>query len=453
MTWTGKKVLIVGLGKSGKAAAVELARLGAEVIACDKKSINMAELKDLSEAGIELVLGRYPDLESIKPDLVITSPGVPSDESPLAIAKKMGIPVWSELEMAFRFLERQTKVAAITGTNGKTTTTSLCGYILQRANLPVVVGGNIGTPLVKAVKDIQPNSYVVTEVSSFMLENIASFHPRVSVILNITPDHLDRHGNMDNYVKAKENIMAFQDPQDFVVLNYDDPLTRNLAKRAKPQVLFFSLNEKLDKGAYLKEGVVCCNLGNGEIKLCHYEELSLKGSHNVQNVMAASLVALALGVNPSDLIEALKTFPGVSHRLELVEDINGVIYINDSKGTNPEATIKALEAYDNPIILIAGGRNKGSDFTKLAQKMVGRVKYLILIGEATGDLELAAKSVGIKDIYRAPDFNSTVLKAAKVAEPGDVVMLSPACASWDMFKSYEERGDLFKKLVAQLPKD
>ncbi|WP_338834529.1 UDP-N-acetylmuramoylalanine--D-glutamate ligase [Moorella humiferrea] len=450
MSWDGKKILVVGLGKSGRAAAAVLARLGARVTACDRQLINEDEIRDLIQNGVELVLGGYPEVAALGPHLVITSPGVPAWEPPLAEARRQGIPVWSELELAYRMLPPGVRIAAITGTNGKTTTTALCGRILQDAGLPVVVGGNIGTPLVEEIPAIVPKGYVVCEVSSFQLEAVTSFRPRVAVILNITPDHLDRHGDMDGYIAAKARLMAFQEPDDFAVLNYDDDATRSLAARTKARVLFFSRRRQVEPGAYLKEGVLCVNLGGGEVRLCHRTELALKGDHNLENCLAASLVALSLGVEPGQLTATLKTFPGVPHRLERVAEINGVLYINDSKGTNPEATMKAIDAYPNPLILIAGGRNKGSDFTAMAEKMTGRVKFLVLVGEAAGELEQAARRAGIENIYRAQSFEDAVLGAVRQAVPGDIVMLSPACASWDMFKNYEERGELFKTIVREL---
>lgn len=451
MSWQGKSILVVGLGRSGRAAAAELTRLGARVTACDRQPLEGEELAALSRAGVNLILGSYPEIGKWRPELVITSPGVPSGEPPLVEARKMGIPIWSELELAYRLLPPEVKVIAITGTNGKTTTTSLCGRILQEAGLPAVVGGNIGIPLVKELQDIKPGSYVVCEVSSFQLETITSFHPRVAAILNITPDHLDRHGSLENYIAAKEQVMAYQEGDDFVVLNYDDPLTRAMASRARARVLFFSRQERPPLGAWLEEGAIYYNVGTGApARLCLSEELSLKGNHNLENSMAAALVALALGVEAEQLRQTLKTFPAVPHRLEPVAEINGVHYINDSKGTNPEATMKALEAYPNPLVLIAGGRNKGSDFTLLAQQMVGRVKHLVLVGEAAPELEEAARKAGLTSIYRARDFAVAVREASRAAAPGDIVMLSPACASWDMFKNYEERGDTFKALVLKM---
>jgi UDP-N-acetylmuramoylalanine--D-glutamate ligase len=367
MSWQSKKVLIVGLGRSGCAAAAAMVRLGAAVTACDREPVKGKEIEALRQAGVEVITGRYPDIASLAPELVVTSPGVPAWEPPLEQARQLGIPVWSELELAYRLLPAGVKIAAITGTNGKTTTTSLCGRIFKEAGLPVVVGGNIGIPLVKETGEVQPGGYIVCEVSSFQLEAVTSFRPQVAVVLNVTPDHLDRHGNLEGYLAAKRRILAFQEADDFAVLNYDDPLSRDLAAAAKAQVLFFSRQQPLERGAFLRDDVLYGNLNGVDIRLCHREELSLKGNHNLENCLAASLVALALGVRPQSLVATLKTFPGVPHRLERVAEVNGVLYINDSKGTNPEATMKAIESYPNPLILIAGGRNKGSDFTLLAR--------------------------------------------------------------------------------------
>jgi len=450
MYWQGKKVLVVGLGKSGIAAAAELARRGAVVTACDRENLAGNELVGLKQAGVELVLGRYPEVALIKPQLVVASPGVPPWKPLLVKARELDIPIWGELELAYRLMPPVVKMVAITGTNGKTTTTALCGKIFKDAGLPTVIGGNIGVPLVKGTGAVVPGSYIICEVSSFQLETIDSFHPRTAVVLNITPDHLDRHGNLANYVAIKEKITANQEPEDYIILNYDDPLVRNMAARTRAEVLFFSCHERLEKGAYLVDGVICCNMGTEEVKICHREELLLKGSHNLENCLAASLAALVMGVPVAQLSATLKKFSGLPHRLEPVAEINGVLYINDSKGTNPEASIKALTAYPNPLVLIAGGRKKGNDFTLLARQMVGRVKYLILLGEAARELEWAARAAGIEDIYRATDFRAAVMEAARVASPGDIVMLSPACTSWDMFKNYEERGNLFKSLVYEL---
>ncbi|MBC7323878.1 MAG: UDP-N-acetylmuramoyl-L-alanine--D-glutamate ligase, partial [Moorella sp. (in: Bacteria)] len=260
MSWQGKKVLVIGLGKSGLAAAAELARLGAVVTACDRERISGDRIKALAGKGINLVLGRYPEVPLLQPQLVVTSPGVPPGEPPLLQARQLAIPVWSELELAYRLLPAGVKIAAVTGTNGKTTTTALCGQIFRDAGLPVVVGGNIGIPLVEEIREVKPGGYVVCEVSSFQLEAVTSFRPRVAAVLNITPDHLDRHGDLDSYIAAKSRILAFQEEDDFAILNYDDPCTRALARGARGRVLFFSRQQRPERGAFLKEGVICCNL-------------------------------------------------------------------------------------------------------------------------------------------------------------------------------------------------
>lgn len=450
MNWPGCKVLVVGLGKSGIAAASILAGLGARVIACDKAVKSPTELQELHDKSVELILGSYPSVAELKPDLVVTSPGVPSWEPPLKEARQLGIPLWGELELAYRLLPTGSTVVGITGTNGKTTTTALTGQMLKDAGYPVVVAGNIGTPLVAEVVKAQSGQYFVCEVSSFQLETTEVFRCQVAAILNITPDHLDRHGTFEEYVNVKARLLTRQQGEDFSVLNFDDPVVRDLKDRAKAQVIFFSRQRKVDKGAFVEEGWLYLDLGDGARPLCRVEELSLKGAHNLENSLAAAAVAGILGVPPSRLAHTLRSFPGVPHRLELVAEIKGVKYINDSKGTNPEATIKALDAYPHPLILIAGGKNKGSDFSLLAQKMRERVKHLILLGEAAPALKRAAEDAGVGSIFMVPDLQEAVFKAHSLAETGDIVLLSPACASWDMFKNYEERGNLFKSLVRSL---
>ncbi len=450
MNWQGKKVLVVGLGKSGRAAAVELSRLGALVTACDHQPLTEDRLENLKQAGVKLFLGGYPAVSSINPQLLITSPGVPPEEPPLVAAQKLAIPIWGELELAYRLMPSDVKIVAITGTNGKTTTTALCGRMFKNAGLVTIIAGNIGIPLVKKAKEIAPGNYIICEVSSFQLETASFFHPQVAIILNITPDHLDRHGSLGAYIAAKEKLIARQGAKDYTILNYDDPILKKIASRSKGQVLFFSRRQPLEQGAYLLGGNIYVNLGDREIRLCHQEELALKGKHNLENCLAASLGAAVMGVPATQIVRTLKDFSGLPHRLEAVAKIKDVLYINDSKGTNPEASIMAIDSYPNPLVLIAGGRKKGSEFTHLAHKMLGRVKHLILLGEAAGEIETEARAAGIKSIYQAGNMEEAVTEAAKVADPGDIVMLSPACTSWDMFESYEQRGEIFKNLVLGL---
>ncbi|MCG0276988.1 MAG: UDP-N-acetylmuramoyl-L-alanine--D-glutamate ligase [Thermanaeromonas sp.] len=450
MEWHSKRVLVVGLGKSGMAASRVLAGLGAKVCACDKDVKSEEEIRPLKELGVTVFVGGYPEVGEVCPDLVVASPGVPLEEPPLKAARQAGISIWGELELAFRLLPAGVKIIAITGTNGKTTTTALAGQVLKDAGYPVVVAGNIGVPLIEKVGEAFPGQYFVLEVSSFQLETVETFHPNVAVILNITPDHLDRHGSFSEYVKAKARLLSLQGPEDFAVLNYDDLNTRNLEKQVKGHLVYFSHREPLSLGCFVKDGVICLDLGNGVHPICRVEELALKGVHNLENSLAAAAIGGILGISPSTLSYTLKTFPGVPHRLEPVACVDGVLYVNDSKGTNPEATIKAIEAYSEPLILIAGGKNKGSDFSFLAQKMVGRVKHLILLGEAAPAIRQAAQKAGLTSIFMVRDLGEAVERARELASPGDVVLLSPACASWDMFRNYEERGNLFKTLVRSL---
>ena len=446
----GKKVLVIGLGKSGLAASRVLREKGASVTACDIRTAEElgSVVKRMGNRGIEVVAGGYPPVKKDNTDLVVTSPGIPRTVLPLVEAEQQGIPVWGELELAYRF--SPAPFIGITGTNGKTTTTALVGEILKYARFPSIVGGNIGLPLVEEVVRLNADYVVVAEVSSFQLESIDKFRTRIAAVLNITPDHLDRHYSMERYVDAKARILENQQPEDYVILNYDDMLTRMLATQAKAQVIYFSRQQQLNKGVYVKNGEVIVNLANQEIPIIPVADILIPGAHNLENVLAAVACAWVLGVCPEYIARVLREFPGVPHRLEFVRELEGVQYINDSKGTNPDAAIKALDAYPNPLILIAGGKNKGSDFTEFGAKIKERVRCLILVGQAATDIREAVENTGFREICQTITFKEAVLTAHRLARPGDVVLLSPACASWDMFNSYEERGDLFKKLVHSL---
>ncbi|HHP51686.1 MAG TPA: UDP-N-acetylmuramoyl-L-alanine--D-glutamate ligase [Moorella mulderi] len=450
MEWKEQRVLVVGLGKSGKAASLALRARRAQVWACDRRELDLEEKEGLREAGVKVFSGGYPSWEEINPTLVVVSPGVPLSEPPLKEARERGVPVWGELELAYRLLPPGVQLAAITGTNGKTTTTALCFHLFQRAGLPAVLGGNIGIPLTGTVDQTGEGGWVICEASSFQLETVVDFSPRVTVILNITPDHLDRHGNFASYVAAKARLITRQDPEDYAVLNINDPVVRSLAPLTRARVLYFSLEDCQEAAAFVRGGGLYLRTEEGEKFLCHREELILPGRHNLENYLAAALVAWVGGIPLEVIAEELKTFPGVPHRLEKVREIGGVLYVNDSKGTNPQATIRALESFSRPIVLLAGGRNKGGDFQDLARHMKGRVKCLVLMGEAAPLLAKAAAKAGMGPVFHVRDLREAVLKAAEVASPGDVVLLSPACASWDMFANYEERGDLFKQFVIEL---
>lgn len=450
MNLKGKKVLVVGAGKSGLAVSRFLASKGAAAVLADANNPAYpgGELEQLAAEGVELSLGSYPEVERGSFDLVVMSPGVSLTVEPARAAMKNGIPVTGELELAYHFTKAP--IVAITGTNGKTTTTTLIGEIFKNAGKNTLVGGNIGLPLVTEVERYSSHDVIVAEVSSFQLETTDKFKPRVGVILNITPDHLDRHGTMENYTEAKAKIFANQDPGDFTVLNYDDPITAALGDQSRGRTIFFSRRRELQAGVYVREGKIVANLnGYGEI-ICGIDELGIPGAHNLENALAAVAAAKVTGVETAPLAGTLKKFKGVSHRLEFVAEVNGVRYINDSKGTNPDASIKALEAYSEPIVFIAGGKNKGSEFVEFAQKVKDRARVLVVLGESARLISDAARAVGFEDIQYAKDFREAVILAHRAARPGEIVLLSPACASWDMFKSYEERGDLFKEIIKSL---
>lgn len=451
MNLRDKSVLVVGAGKSGTATARFLAGKAACPVLTDIRQAGEfnGSLDDLKEQGVTTCLGFYPEVAPGLFDLVVVSPGVPLSVPPVVQAKEAGIPVIGELELAWRFT--RSPVVAITGTNGKTTTTTLVGEIFKQAGYRTLVAGNIGTPLVDMVEGYGLEDMVVAEVSSFQLETTTSFRPRVGVILNLTPDHLDRHGSMEAYARAKARIFACQRPEDFTVLNYDDFMTRDLSSQTPAQVIFFSRRHNLERGVFVRQGKIAARLvDDSMVDILPLSKVAIPGAHNLENALAAVACGLAMGVEPGVLAHTLQTFPGVPHRLEFVGEINGVRYINDSKGTNPEASIKALEAYDAPIVLIAGGRNKGSDFSSLARKIKEKAKSVIVLGECSGELAAAVKEAGCTRVLRAKDFRDAVLLAHQEAGPGEIVLLSPACASWDMFKNYEERGDLFRQVVQNL---
>lgn len=442
-----KRVLVVGAGKSGLAVASFLTNKGARVVLADSSTpvYPGGELERLAASGVSLSLGGYPEVKQDNFDLVVMSPGIPLSVEPARLALEHGIELTGEMELAYRF--SSAPLVAITGTNGKTTTTTLLGEIFKNAGKNTLVGGNIGNPLVTEVERYNREDMIVAEVSSFQLETTSTFKPKVALILNITPDHLDRHKTMEGYVDAKAKIFANQQPGDFTVLNHDDPLTAALAGRSRARVIFFSRRTEVTEGVFVKEGRIMARLGGNEEFICRQDEIGIPGAHNLENALAAVAAAKALGVETTSLAHTLKTFKGVAHRLEFVAEINGVRYINDSKGTNPDASIKALEAYPEKVVLIAGGKNKGSDFGLFAEKVKERARVLVVLGQSATAIAEAARDRGFENILYANDFKDAVLLAHRAARPGEIVLLSPACASWDMFKSFEERGDLFKELV------
>lgn len=445
-----KKVLVIGIARSGVAVAKFLVDKGTRVVLTDKKNLQelAGTLREVPTGQVEIITGRYPDIDGGNYDFLVVSPGVPLTIPPVQRARELGIPVLSELELAYRFA--RSPMIAITGTNGKTTTTTLIGEIFRNAGVRVCVGGNIGLPLALEVEKYGPEDVIVAEVSSFQLECIEKFRPKVGLLLNFTPDHLDRHGTMENYVAAKARIFENQDQSDYTVLNYDDPGVAAMGAKTPGKVIFFSRLHKLEQGIFVENGNIILKLGAAPVKIIAAKDVFIKGAHNLENALAAAAAAYAMGI-PSEVIgRTLREFRGVAHRLELVAEIDGVKYINDSKGTNPDASIKALEAYDEPIVLLAGGRNKGSDFTEFAQKVKERVRALVILGECKAEIKEAVSKTGFTAIHDAADFDDAVRTAAKIATTGQIVLLSPACASWDMFKDFEERGERFKEVVSSL---
>ena len=450
MELKGKKVLLVGLAKTGISTIKCLAKYGADITVNDIKTEDqleeiIAEIKDID--GIKYILGHHPeDITDI--DMVVVSPGVPLD---LPFIKKVieeNKELIGEVELAYE-LANKPYFVGITGTNGKTTTTSLTGEIFEKAGKETYVVGNIGNPVIDAVQAANEGASFVTELSSFQLESIKDFKPSVSAVLNITEDHMNRHHTMANYIDAKARVFMNQDKNDFCVLNYDDELTRALAEKCNANVVFFSRLEKLEKGIYVENGDIIIDIDE-KINLMKVNDLSLPGGHNLENCMAAAAMAYVSGIDIEVIREVLKTFKAVEHRLEFVKEVEGVKYVNDSKGTNPDSTIKAVQAYENPIILIAGGYDKGSTYDELLEIAKKNVKTLVLLGQTADKIEEAARRIGFTDIHRVEDMKEAVKTCHDIAKKGDIVLLSPACASWGMYKNFEVRGKDFKDNVNNL---
>lgn len=445
----GDAILIIGAARSGIASAEYLLSIGKNIVISDMNT-KLAEKVEaqLGHASISYVWGQQPDVEAIQPELIVMSPGVPLTIPPVVKARELNIPVISEPELAFRYSD--VPFVAITGTNGKTTTTTLTAVLLEEEGRKVVAGGNIGLPLISQCPQMTAQDIVVAEMSSFQLESVDTFCPKVAVVMNVTPDHLDRHKTMEAYAAAKANIFKNQTADDYLLLNKDDNIVSAMAASAASKVYFFSQQEILDEGIWLQDGqlMYCLHEGDAPQALIPANEIGIVGAHNWQNAMAASLAALLMGQKPAVIAERLRAFKGVAHRMEPVATIDGVLYVNDSKGTNPDSTEKALGSYgERPIVLIAGGRNKGSDMAVLVPLMRAHCRGVVLVGEATGDFLDAFERTAYKDYICADSFEDAVAKAHDMAQPGDVVLLSPACASWDMFDNFEQRGDLFKDLV------
>lgn len=451
MELTKKCVLVFGTGISGIGAAHLLLARGAEVILYDgntekDKEALLAEFPAGSK--VRIVLGELPEAEMEQLDLVVMSPGVPCDLPVVLAMKGKGICIWGEVELAYECGKGD--VLAVTGTNGKTTTTSLLGAIMQAYHPEVYIVGNIGNPYTEAAPKMTDDAVTVAEISSFQLETIEKFAPKVSAILNITPDHLNRHHTMEEYIRVKELITKNQTESDTCVLNYEDGILREFGKTLHTKVIYFSSLHKLEKGMYLDDGEICYRDENGVQKLCRTAELNLPGRHNHENVMAAAAMALAYGVPLEVIRKVVCTFKAVEHRIEFVTEKNGVVYYNDSKGTNPDAAIKGIQAMDRPTLLIGGGYDKGSSYSEWIQAFDGKVKYLVLIGQTREKIAAEAKALGFTDIVFADSLAEAVQFCADHAKKGDAVLLSPACASWGMFPNYEVRGKMFKELVNNL---
>jgi UDP-N-acetylmuramoylalanine--D-glutamate ligase len=440
-----KRVLVVGLGKSGVASALFLKSRGARVTVSDSKP--EAELRNeillLLEHGITVETGGHGERSFRGQDLIVVSPGVPFDAPQLVQARAIGEPVIGELELAAQFLPGP--IVAITGANGKTTTTSLAGEIIAAGKFPTLVGGNMGTPAITFVDHAKPQTWIVLEVSSFQLETVATFRPRISVILNITPDHLDRHKTFANYVNAKARIFENQKQKDFTVLNADDATTVGLADRVLAQQFWFSRKKAVEKGAFVREAHIFFRDGQHEREIMPLAEIPLKGAHNLENVLAGVSVGALVGCEPVQIREAVRNFKAVEHRLEFVAKVAGVDYYNDSKATNVDATIKALESFPANIHLILGGKDKDSDYTVLHDLLGQRVKRVYTIGAAAAKIE--SQIQGAVDVDHSETLEVAIRRASESATAGDVVLLAPACASFDQFRSYEHRGRVFKETV------
>lgn len=448
MDLRGKEVLIVGLGKSGVATVDILLKHGAHVSTYDKK-LKTEVIKLMPGEYVEQIKNMYQQFPNPKEfHMVIMSPGVPTDLEFVKKAKELNVEVIGELELAYRLCKG--KFIAITGTNGKTTTTALTGEMFRKANAKSFVVGNIGVAAISKALEADKDTVMVTEVSSFQLETIKEFKPQISAILNITPDHLNRHKTMEQYIDAKANVFLNQNENDFLILNKDNEETRKLSSNTKAKVIYFTRKEELDEGVFVKDNNITIKKDEKEYSICNVRELQIPGSHNLENALAATAIGFWAGLLIQDIKETLKEFMGVEHRTEFVDEIEGVRYINDSKGTNPDASIKAINAMKNPIVLIAGGMDKGSDFTEFIESFNGKVKNMILIGETANSIKKTAESKGFENAVIVKDMDAAVKKAYEMAIKGDCVLLSPACASWDMYKSYEVRGKDFKTCVLNL---
>jgi UDP-N-acetylmuramoylalanine--D-glutamate ligase len=454
MMLTGKRVTVIGLGREGVALARFLIRQGAEVTVTDikKEELLKNEMATLAGLPIRYYLGGHPE-EVLEAEVIFVSPGVPQEIPTLVEARSRGVALSSETKLFFSLCPAP--IIGITGSSGKTTTTSLVGEIMKAEGRRTFVGGNIGSPLIDLVDDIGPEDTVVMELSSFQLETMDR-SPHVAAVLNLSPNHLDRHASMDDYVAAKSNIVRFQTEADYAVLNADQPLTSGLSHIGQGQTVLFSRQRPVDRGAFLDGEQITVRWKGQDQRICAVSEIRLLGTHNVENVLAACAIASAAGARVGAMRSAVSSFQGVEHRLELVRELHGVRYYDDSIATSPQRTIAALNSFTEPIILLAGGREKHLPLERLAEDILKKVRALVLFGEAASLLEqaVAERQAGHPgpslELYRSSDLAEAVQIAARVAEPGDVVLLSPACTSFDMYRDFAARGDHFKSLVREL---
>ncbi len=447
MELAGRHFVIVGMARSGLAAADFLLARGARVTLNDAKpEAQLAGVAALRARGIEVVAGGHPRELFTTADALVVSPGVPLAGPPFDLARAAGVPIIGEVELAARFLRG--RIVGITGTNGKTTTTTLIGEILAGGGLPVLVGGNIGEPLVSLVDRSQDDGWIVAELSSFQLEAVAQLHVAVAVLLNITPDHLDRYDSMESYAAAKSNILARQAAHDVAVLNADDPRIAVMNRLTPARIIYFSPTRELPEGIFRRGGTVVNRRDGQEQVLLETADIPLKGAHNLENVMAALAVGLACGVAPESMRRTVAGFSGVEHRLEFCGELDGVGFYNDSKATNVDAAIKSLEAFPGGVTVILGGKDKGSDFTPLRRLVEERCRAVILIGAATA--KIGAALAGTRPLHQVETMAEAVRRGLELSRPGDTVLLAPACASFDMFENYEHRGRVFKQEVREL---
>ncbi|BBF43009.1 UDP-N-acetylmuramoylalanine--D-glutamate ligase [Lachnospiraceae bacterium KM106-2] len=446
-----KQVLVVGSGLSGVAATKLLKKVGAFVTIYDSNA-NVEKddvLKKFDEkVEFDTIFGEISKEQMANMDLVVLSPGVPTDLPFVNEFRTMNTPIWGEIELAYNFAKG--KVVAITGTNGKTTTTALTGSIMEAHFASSFVVGNIGTPYTDMALQTKEDSVTVAEISSFQLETIHEFHPKVSAILNITPDHLNRHHTMENYINTKISITRNQTEEDACILNYEDEELRKAAKNIPAKVIFFSSKSELEEGLFLRKDEIIAKFDGKEEVICNIHELKLLGAHNYENIMAAVGMAMKMDV-PMDIIKkTIKEFKAVEHRIEYVDTINDVKYYNDSKGTNPDAAIKAVQAMITPTIVIGGGYDKESSYEEWIASFGDKVRYLVLLGQTKDKIAKTAKKMGFSNIVMVETLKEAVEESTKLANKGDSILLSPACASWGMFKNFEERGDMFKQYVNEL---